>query len=199
MLVYNSGEMKEIIGFIAAALVFVAYAPYLRDTLSGKTRPHPYSWFIWGLNTLLIYALQISHGAGAGAYTTITVAVMSFVVCVLGLKHGIKDITRIDTVFLCMALIATLIWLFANQPTISILLLLAIDLLGIVPTVRKSWNKPHSETLSQWSVNGLRHCLALIALQKYTLITLLNPAVWVVADWTFSVMLIARRRITGAK
>ena len=32
--------MKDILGFIAIALTFIGYVPYIRDTLQGKTRPH---------------------------------------------------------------------------------------------------------------------------------------------------------------
>ena len=186
--------IKEIIGIVAASLVFIAYAPYLRDIFKGKTKPHPYSWFVWGLNTTLIFALQISHGAGSGAYTTATVAGMSFLVCVLGIKYGVKDIKLIDTVCLIMALIATVIWLFAKQPTLSTILLVAIDMIGFVPSARKAWNKPHEETLSLWSLNAFRHALSILALQSYSLITVLKPAVWVVGNTAFSLVLISRRR-----
>src|SRR5665213_2891074 len=107
--------IKEIIGIVAAGLVFIAYYPYLRDIKRGKTKPHPYSWFIWGFNTLLIFTLQVSHGAGSGAYTTATVAGMSFLICLLGLRNGKKDIVAIDTMCLVLAIIAGCIWLFAKQ------------------------------------------------------------------------------------
>ncbi len=192
--VYNLIKMKEVIGIIAASLVFIVYTPYLRDILSGKSRPHPYSWFVWGLNTVIIFALQLSHGAGAGSYTTATVAAMCFVICILAARHGTKDITRMDTAFLITALLATVVWLFAKQPTFSMVLLITIDMLGIVPSVRKAWYKPGEETLSFWTLSGLRHVLAIVALQKYSLITLLNPLAQIVTDLAFSLMLISRRR-----
>ncbi len=61
--------MKEIIGGIAVALTFIAYIPYYRDILKGKTRPHIYSWSLWGLLTVLIVwhfklkeVLVLQHG-----------------------------------------------------------------------------------------------------------------------------------------
>jgi hypothetical protein len=39
--------MKELIGIVSASLAFVAYVPYFRDIFKVKTKPHPYSWFIW--------------------------------------------------------------------------------------------------------------------------------------------------------
>lgn len=191
--------MKEIIGIIAASIVFLAYAPYLRDIKRGKTKPHPYSWFVWGLTTVIILALQVSHGAGAGAYTTATVATVAFVVSALGFRNGKKDITRLDTAFFIAALSAIGIWLFAKQPTLSMVLLVTIDMLGIAPSVRKAWNKPYEETLSTWGLNSLRHALSILAIQTYSLLTLLNPVMWTIANSAFSLMLIRRRRTLKLK
>lgn len=187
--------MKEIIGIISAVLVFVAYVPYLRDIFKGKTKPHPYSWFVWGLTTVIIFALQVSHGAGAGAYPTFASAAMGFFVCALGLRNGKKDITRMDTAFLIVALLSIPIWLFADQPTLSMILLVAIDMLSFGPTVRKAWNKPEGETLSTWIISGVRHILSIVAIQTYSLLTLFNPVVWAIANLAFGLMLVLRRRI----
>lgn len=187
--------MKEIIGIIAAALCFVAYAPYFRDIIAKKTIPHPYSWFVWGLTSVLIFALQISNGAGAGAYTTGTVAAISFIVCYMALKNGgHKDITWADTFLFIAAIIATGLWLLADRPTLSMILLVTADMFGFMPSIRKAWHKPYAETLSLWTINGFRHGLTLFALQSYTLLTVLNPLVWTVGNFSFAILLVIRRR-----
>ncbi len=187
--------MKESIGIITVILAYTAYAPYIRDILKGKTKPHPYSWFVWGLITTVIFALQVTNGAGPGSYVTLSVGVLSFVVFFLGLKkNGVKDITKLDTVAFISAIVATVIWLFAKQPLASMILLITIDLLGFIPTIRKSWNKPKEETLFTWSLNGFRHGLSISAIRDYNAITLLNPVVWAIANTIFSLILIIRRR-----
>jgi hypothetical protein len=138
-------------------------------------------------------ALQVTHGAGPGAYTTATVSVIGFVVCALGFKNGKRDITRLDTAFLVAALVALVIWLFAKQPTLSMALLILVDMLGMGPTIRKAWHKPNEETLFMWSINSLRHTLSIAALQTYSLLTLLNPVAWATTNFLFSVLLIGRR------
>ena len=185
---------KSVISIVAVILAFAAYIPYFRDTIAGKTTPHIYSWFIWGFLTAIVYALQVTAGAGAGSWVTLSVAVISFLIFFLGLKKGKKDITRSDTVFFILSFIALFLWLLARQPVLSVILAVSIDMLGFIPTIRKSWNNPYSETLSLWGVNAFRHLLSLFALQQYNIVTWLNPAVWVLANGLFSVMLIVRRR-----
>lgn len=187
--------MKEIIGIVAALMAFVAYVPYLRGILRGKIKPHPYSWLIWSLTTIVILALQQTHGAGPGVYTTYTVAGIGFIISALGFRNGRKDITLLDTAFLIAALCATVVWIFADRPELSMMLLVGIDLLGMGPTVRKAWNKPHEELLFLWGANAARHGLSIAALQSYNLVTILNPLSWVISNTLFSVFLITRRRV----
>jgi hypothetical protein len=101
--------------------------------------------------------------------------------------------------FLALALFAMVVWLVAKQPVVSITLLVGADVLGVGPSIRKAWHKPGEETLSTWSINALRHALAIVALQQYSFITLLNPVAWVLGDTLFSLMLINRRRVLKAR
>jgi hypothetical protein len=185
---------KQILSVIAVVLTFIAYVPYYRDILRHKTHPHVYSWSLWGLLTVLIVALQIKGGAGPATYVTAAAGVMCMGVVFLSFKHGKRDITKSDTMVAILSLIAMGFWLVANQPVVSIILVVIADMLAFVPTVRKSWNKPHTETLSLYVTNTLRFSLALIAVKQYTILSSLWLAAWVVGNGLFSVLLVARRK-----
>lgn len=191
-------EIKNLIGVFAVILVFVGYIPYLRDVVKGKTLPHIYSWFLWGFVTLIAFALQISDKAGVGAFVTLAAAIMCVVVIFLSfLTHkGKRDITKLDTIFLILAFVSLGFWLVAKQPVISAILATGTDLLGFAPTIRKSWNKPFSETLSLYTLNTFRFGLAALALQHYSVITALYPISWFIANGLFALMLIGRRKKT---
>jgi hypothetical protein len=187
-------DFKILISLIAVALSLIAYVPYLKDTFTGKTTPHIYTWFIWGFVTAIAYALQVSGGAGAGSWVTLGAVIIAFVIFACGLRNGKKDITKSDTLFFILALIALLFWLLAKQPIISVILVTVIDLFGFAPTIRKSWNKPYSETLFTYQLNAFRHGLSVLALQKYSILTWLYPISWALANLIFSIILIVRRR-----
>lgn len=78
VLVYFHMDVKTIISTIAVILALIGYIPYYRDTLSGKTTPHIYTWFIWGFATAVIFALQITGGAGVGSWVTLAAVILSF-------------------------------------------------------------------------------------------------------------------------
>lgn len=186
--------MKELIGIVAVALTFIAYIPYIRDILKGKTHPHVYSWGLWGLLTVLIVALQVKGGAGPAALVTAAAGVMCLMVVILSLKLGKKDITTSDTVVAILGLVAIGFWLFAKQPIISMILVILADILAFIPTVRKSWHKPHSETLSLYVTNTLRFSLGIFAVREFTFLSVSWLAVWAVINGLFSTMLVIRRK-----
>src|SRR3989339_618699 len=188
-------QIKTLLGLVATALVFIGYIPYLRDIVRGKTKPHIYSWFLWGFVTLIAFALQFNAGAGSGSFVTLAAAIMWLAVIGLGFvyKSGVK-IVLIDTIFLILAIVALVLWLVAKQPVLSIILTRLVDLFGFAPTIRKSWNEPFTETLSFYYLNTFRFGLALVALQKYSIVTALYPISWLVVNGLFAMMLVARRR-----
>ncbi|MEO8581694.1 MAG: hypothetical protein ABI425_03885 [Patescibacteria group bacterium] len=143
--------MKQIISALAVCLTFAAYVPYYRDILKGKTHPHIYSWSLWGLLTVLLVALQIKGGAGAATWVTAAAGVLCLGVVVLSLKDGKKGITTSDTITALLSLTAIGFWLIADQPVVSIILVIFADGLAFIPTVRKSWHKPYTETLSLYA------------------------------------------------
>lgn len=188
-------EYKQLLGTIAVILTFFGYIPYIRDILKNKTTPHMYSWFLWGFVTTLAFALQIADNAGPGAYVTLAAAFLCGVVLVLSIvrKSG-RDIKPIDGVFIALAFLSLGLWLIAKQPVLSAILTTTTDLLGFMPTIRKSWNKPWSETLSFYWANTFRFGLAMFALDRYTTMTALYPLAWLLANGLFAAMLMVRRK-----
>ncbi|HYC34133.1 MAG TPA: hypothetical protein VEC13_00195, partial [Candidatus Paceibacterota bacterium] len=140
-------DIKTIIGIISVVLVFIAYIPYIRNIFKGTTKPHMYSWLLWGILSFIIYAMQVSAGAGPGSWITLCIGLVVLYVFILSIKRGTKDVKPIDLVFLIIGLLTIPLWLLAEQPVLSMIIVTAIDLIGFLPTIRKSWNDPYSETL----------------------------------------------------
>lgn len=192
-------DYRVIVSIGATVLAFVGYVPYIRDIIKRKTTPHAFTWFIWTLAVGISCGLQIVGGAGVGAWTTGVVTAVCLAIFLLSLRTGTKDITRMDILFLLLALAALALWIFAKAPLWSAILIVLTDALAFIPTIRKSWNKPHSETLSSYEMNGLGYGLSIFALQQYNVLTLLYPGFWLVADTVFSMVLTVRRRAVSQK
>jgi uncharacterized protein with PQ loop repeat len=186
--------MKEVLGTVAVILTFIGYAPYIRDTIKEKTRPHIYSWLLYSLIAFLVFAIQLQNNAGPGMYITFAAGCLSVVLLLLGLRIGEKDITMSDTLVLLLTLVAIGFWIFAKQPVASVLLACLVDLLAFIPTIRKTWHKPYTETLSLYTTNFVRYIIAIAALTSLTFVNLAYPVFWLLANGLFAVGLILRRR-----
>ncbi len=185
---------KELLGFIAIAIAFVSYIPYFKDIIEGRTKPHAFSWFIWGLLTGIAFLGQISDKAGPGAWVTGFTALACFSISLFGITKGRKNIVFIDWFSLLGAGIALLFWFMTKGPFISVILITLIDAIGFFPTFRKSFMKPQEETLITYALSGLKFLIALFALENVSLTTSIYPASLVLMNWLFVSMLIVRRK-----
>ncbi|MBI1862855.1 hypothetical protein HYS00_01905 [Candidatus Microgenomates bacterium] len=188
--------MREIIGVIAVVISLISLLPYISDIVRNKTKPHLYTWLVWTPLTFLAFFAQWSDNAGPGSWTTGVTAVICLVILVLAFSRGTKDITKSDTYCLVGAFIALGLWFFIKNPTASIILVTLIDILGFVPTLRKTYHKPHEETLVTYELNFAKHALSIGALSRLSILTALYPAAVAVANGVMVAVMIVRRRQT---
>ncbi|HAU98632.1 MAG: hypothetical protein UX04_C0002G0222 [Microgenomates group bacterium GW2011_GWF2_45_18] len=187
-------NLKEILGAIATVIALISYIPYIRDILSDKTKPHVFTWLIWGTLTLIGFLGQLSGNAGPGAWPSGLTTILCFLIFVLALKKGSKNIVALDVLMLLGAIASLFLWFFVKQPTLAIILVVMTDAMGFVPTVRKSWHKPQEETLSAFVLSAIKHFISLFAIRSYSLITTLYPAYLVIANILFISLLVSRRK-----
>lgn len=187
-------DYKIVISIISVVLVFVGYGPYIQDIFKRKTTPHTFTFLVWGIASSITWALQVRGGAGVGAWITFSVSAVCIFIFFLCLRYGEKSITISDVAFLFFALFSLFLWLAVHQPVLSVILIVLTDILGFAPTIRKSWNNPHSETLFTWEICVVRHGLSIFALEQFNILTLLYPVAWTITNLLFCLILIMRRK-----
>jgi hypothetical protein len=185
---------KEIIGAIAVFFTLIGYGHYLFRTLSGKAKPHLFSWAIWGLLAAVAGVAQIVKGAGPGAWTTMIGSASCFLIAGLSLKFGDKQFHKTDKRALYCALSAIPIWLLMGDPLYAVFMVCAITFFGFIPTFRKAWNKPFEEPALLYALNTLKFILALAAMETANPTALLYPLLVACMDASFVTMLVFRRR-----
>lgn len=188
-------DFKLILGGMAVLAGVIQYAVYIKDVLGGKTRPHAFSWFVWGLPCGVIFVAQFLSGGGAGTWATAMTAVLCTMIFVLSLFYGEKNITKLDWISLFVALFSILLWIIVKDPLGSVILITIIDVVGFAPTIRKSIQKPNEETLNTYVFGGLKWILALFAMSNFSLAIWLYPVAMVAANWSFVGMLVVRRMV----
>ena len=187
---------KELLSFIAIALTFIAFLPYIRSILSGKTKPHVFSWVIWGSTTFVVFLAQLADKGGAGAWPIGVSGIITIYVALLAyINKSDSTITRKDWLFFISAMTALPLWYFTSDPLWAVVILTTVDVVGFGPTFRKAYGHPFEEHLTFFVLVATRNLISIMALEHYSLTTILFPAVTALACLAFILMVAYRRRM----
>ena len=186
---------KEILSGAAIVLTIVAFVPYVRAILNGTARPHVFSWVIWGATTFVVFLAQLEGKGGVGAWPigvsgsiTIGIAILAY------LKRADIAITVTDWLFFIAALSSLPLWYLTSDPLWAVVVLTIVDVLGFGPTIRKAYHYPHSESVLFFALFAARNLLVVMALEHYSVTTVLFPAVIAAACILLMALLTYRRR-----
>lgn len=185
--------IKIIAAVITSILSVVCFLPYLRDIFKRKSTPHIYSWLVWSIlqaeGTIAIIVGHGSYGAlgiGIGTLFCVLIFFLSF-------KYGTKNITRFDTICLIGSILSIILWIFTKNPLLAVILISVIDIMAFMPTYRKGYEEPHTETVSTYLFSSISSMFALIALTNYSVVTVLYIASLVLSNGIFVILLLYRR------
>lgn len=182
--------MKEVIAIVAAIIAVIGNVPYLWDILRRRVKPHPYTWLVWTLVSGTIFFGAVAKGAGVGAWPTGASEIFTVIIFLFSLQYGFKQISRTDTYFLIAALLGFIPWVLTKDPTISVIIVVSIDAIAFIPTLRKTWRQPKTETPLLYSMNVLRHVLTLFSLQAYSIATMLHSIVMIILNSAMTAIIV---------
>ena len=190
---------KEWFSALAIILTFAIFVPYIRSILRGHTKPHVFSWTIWGLGTFIVFFAQLADDGGVGAWPIgISAGITCGIATLAYLKRGDTSITRADWVLFATALSTLPFWFFTNDPLWAVVILTVTDLVGFGPTLRRAYAHPFDERVSFFALGGARNALVIAALENYSLTTVLFPAAVGLACLIVALFLFYRRRLLTA-
>lgn len=187
---------KDLLSAIAIALTFLSFFPYIRSIMRGTTKPHVFSWIIWGSTTLVVFLAQLADGGGVGAWPIGFSGVVT--IYVAGLAYAKKSdisITRTDWLFLLTAMTALPCWYLTSDPLWAVVILTVVDVIGFGPTFRKAYRRPFDEQLTFFALMAARNIVSAIALEHYSPTTLMFPLVLAGACAIFIALVLYRRRV----
>ncbi|MBI4090159.1 MAG: hypothetical protein HY421_02035 [Candidatus Kerfeldbacteria bacterium] len=189
---------KTIFGALAVIGGLVGYIPYIQSIARGQTRPHAFSWFVWTLILATAFGVQVSEGAGPGAWLTGIGSIACAAIFMIALVRGSRAYALTDWVALAMALSAFMLWRTANDPTLAAVFVTAADATSYVPTLRKTYFHPQQENIRAYIIWGLAAAVSIAALRSYSIATWLYPSSAVVMN-PILITLAMRRRTTAVQ
>ncbi|MGA2433605.1 MAG: hypothetical protein ABSG09_09165 [Acidimicrobiales bacterium] len=180
--------------FLAAFLSLIGAYGYLRDTLRGATSPNRVTWGLWGLEGILGFVVEIQQHVGLASVMTLMLGFVPCVVIVASFKnpHSVWKIGRFDVFCGAISLVGLLFWAVVNQPTVALISFVAADQVAALPTVRKSWLAPASESPRVFFMGFLNCGITLLTLRHFTTAGVLFPGCVLVMDLMIGLIIVTR-------
>ncbi len=186
---------SEVLGAIGVLIGLAGYLVYFHGIFKGRIKPHAFSWLVWGILTLIGFIAQVVDGAGPGSWVTGFTAVMSFVLFFVGLGASSRAlIVKSDWIFFIATLLAIPPWYLTGDPMWSVIIITIIDAGAFIPTFRKAYEHPQTESVFHASSAGIKFVFGIFALHHFSMTTVLYPASLVLMNGIFVFMLLWRRQ-----
>ncbi len=160
--------MKEVALVLSALISVLCVIPYCLDIIKHKTKPNLVSWITWTLLTGIVLATQIAEGEYRAAVFSAGLTMATGMVVVLGLWHGYVKYTEFDVLCQMIAVLGIILWQVFDDPLIALYTSIAVDFIGLLPTLRHSWQKPFEETWQTFAIGALAPIFGFFALDNLT-------------------------------
>jgi hypothetical protein len=185
---------RDALGVLSVALAVVAAVIYIVQTLRGEVRPHPLSWFLFGVLSLTGYWVQRDQGARQGSWTLLAMTIICFLFVAVSVARGERSFSRQEWAFVAAAGAVFALYMFTRDATVAAALTTAIDALGYGPTFTRGWSFPRKDSATSFAINAAKFVPSLMAMEPISFATSFYPATLLVLNTAVAIMLLMRRR-----
>jgi len=191
---------REICSLIAIVLTLISFYPYIVSIKRGETKPHYFSWIIWGLTTTLSAFAQLADNGGVGAYSVLIAGALCFYIAYLSYKQKRDYMIELsDWIVFYIAIGSLGIWYITSTPLWTAIILTLVDSIGFIPTFKKAYEYPWEEHIGFYLIVSLKNIFAIIAMENYSITTTIFLWVIMLLGIIFIFFLLWRRKVLGKK
>ncbi len=142
--------MLKYLVFVAAFATLLATFVYVRSMFKGSVKPNRVSWLMWTIAPFIATAAAVSNGVGWAALPVFMSGFSPFIIFTASFfsKKAHWRLASFDYVCGLLSGLALALWYVTKDPNVAIVFAIASDGLASIPTLKKAWN--HPETESAW-------------------------------------------------
>jgi hypothetical protein len=187
-------DWRDALGILSVVMAILAAVIYVFQTLRGEVRPHPLSWFLFGILSATGYWVQRDQGAHQGSWTLLAMTIICFIFVAVSVARGERSFSRQEWAFAVAGGAAFVVYLFSREANIAAALTTVVDALGYGPTFIRGWTHPKKDSVTSFALNGAKFVPSLMAMDPISFATSFYPATLLVLNAAVSIMLVTRRR-----
>ncbi|HKX72639.1 MAG TPA: hypothetical protein VJM32_01355 [Candidatus Saccharimonadales bacterium] len=184
-----------VIGSLIAAL---GTLPYIIATVKGDVKPRLVTWLTWALLTGIAGAAALSANQLGSALFAFLGTLATGSVVVAGFRFGDRTFKTLDVVSLAGVVVGLALWYVLDDPAYAVLAAIAIDFVGLLPTLAHAWTAPREEAPSAFvcvGIGGAITVAAIIMSGDFSLTALGYPLYAAVSMGICAAIILVRGRI----
>ena len=180
--------------YLAVALSALGATGYIRDTLRGLTAPNRVTWGLWGLEGLLAFGVESQQNVGLARWMTLALGAVPVLVVAASFRdrNAVWRLGAFDLVCGVISVAGVVFWALVHEATIALVAFIAADQVAALPTFRKSWLAPESETHWVFFLGCANCVITVLTLKVFTTAGVLYPGVIAVSDLLLALVIVTR-------
>lgn len=167
---YNNIVINENFAILGALVVLFGDLTYLIETIQGRVQPNRMSWLMWGVAPLIAFAAAISQGVGISTITTFAIGAIPILIFFATFvnRKAYWKLTILDIPCGVLSALALVLWYITKDANIAVSLSILSDFAAFIPTYKKAYTHPQSESSKIFLFNAIGTGITLLSLQKWT-------------------------------
>lgn len=184
--------------FIGFLLSFLGILTYAKNIIWGNVRPNLISWSLWMLAPFIGVFLQWKAGAGLSMVPVFMAGFGPVIVIITSLikRSGFWKLTSFDLLCGFFSLTALSLYVLFHNLNISIIFAILSDALAFIPTFKKSWINPESESLHGyfWCIIG--NTIGILVIKDWSFV-IASFGIYMIIFNIAEVAILYRKKITS--
>lgn len=167
---------------------------YIRDTLRGVTSPNRVTWSLWAVEGLLAFVAERQQHVGLASFMTLFLGLVPLVVVAASFRdrQSYWKIGRFDVACGVVSLGGLVFWLVSSHPTVALVAFVAADSIAGLPTLRKAFVAPASETAWNFFAGAINGGITMLTLSRFTTAGALFPMAIFAMDLAIGTLVLSK-------
>lgn len=156
--------------FILTSTLLVLTSPilYIRAISKGRAKPHRTTRFTILVTTILGTTSLLAQHDTVAVWLAGASALQAIVIFLLSFKFGMGGWAKSDIACLIIATIGIVAWQTTTDPIFGLFASIFADLVGMVPTLIKTYRFPNTEIASYFVFDTFAGLFSLLAVKTWT-------------------------------
>jgi hypothetical protein len=183
--------MRTIFGVAGGILAFISFFPYISSILRGETKPNRATFAIWSGVNIVTVASYIASGARTTIFVGLVYALFQIFIFGLSFKYGMDGYKSLDIGCLIGAITGAILWIATKNPVLALYSVIVAEIFGLVPTLKKSYLYPQTESTMSWTIAAVGSMINLFALTSLKPQIAVYPIYLFLADASVALLLLS--------